>query len=374
MTRAIDVHVHPPNPSGESLTSSKEAQQYFRTGPPPASAQEVAEYYASLDMMAVVFDIDSETATGRPPTPNDYFGGLMEQHPKQFIGFGSVDPWKGRAAIKEAHRCAELGLRGLKFMPNMQQFYANDERFYPLWGTAQELGLVVLFHTGTTGVGAGRPGGGGIKLKFSRPIPYVDDVAADFPDLRIIMAHPSWPWQEEQLAMLVHKPNVYMDLSGWSPKYFHPSLVQYAKTLIQDKVLFGSDYPVINPERWLRDFDGLGFAEDVRRKILLADHRPRALLLLALGGLRVAAKEDAFEERPVVVVVVDEDGNLPAGPHAFGAGVFGADVNVDRRLTVEHRAHGYRVWLAIGAGSRYAADPRFAYELLDCLGKRSHLG
>src|SRR5207249_4991837 len=150
--------------------------------------QEVAEYYASLDMMAVVFDIDSETATGRPPTPNDYFAGLMEQHPKQFIGFGSVDPWKGRAAVKEAQRCAELGLRGLKFMPNMQQFYANDERFYPLWGTAQELGLVVLFHTGTTGVGAGRPGGGGIKLKFSRPIPYVDDVAADFPDLRIIMA------------------------------------------------------------------------------------------------------------------------------------------------------------------------------------------
>ena len=128
---------------------------------------------------------------------------------------------------------------------------------------------MVLFHTGTTGVGAGRPGGGGIKLKYSRPIPYVDDVAADFPELKIIMAHPAWPWQEEQLAMLVHKPNVLMDLSGWSPKYFQPSLVQYAKTLIQDKVLFGSDYPVISPERWLRDFDGLDFPEDVRRKILL---------------------------------------------------------------------------------------------------------
>ena len=88
MPVAIDVHVHPPNPSGESLTSSKEAQQYFRTGPPPTSAQEVADYYSSLDMMAVIFDIDSETATGRPPTPNDYFADLMKQHPKQFIGFG----------------------------------------------------------------------------------------------------------------------------------------------------------------------------------------------------------------------------------------------------------------------------------------------
>ena len=160
MPVAIDVHVHPPNPSGESLTSSKEAQQYFRTGPPPTSAQEVAEYYSSLDMMAVIFDIDSETATGRPPTPNDYFADLMKQHPKQFIGFGSVDPWKGRAAVREAKHCADLGLRGLKFMPNMQQFYPNEERFYPLWETAQGLGLVVLFHTGTTGVGAGRPGGG----------------------------------------------------------------------------------------------------------------------------------------------------------------------------------------------------------------------
>ena len=268
MPVAIDVHVHPPNPSGESLTSSKEAQEYFRAGPPPGSAQEVAEYYASLDMMAVVFDIDSETATGRAPTPNDYFVDLMTRHPRQFIGFGSVDPWKGRAAVNEAKRCAELGLRGLKFMPNMQQFFPNEERFYPLWEAAQGLGLVVLFHTGTTGVGTARPGGGGIKLKYSQPIPYVDDVAADFPQLKIIMAHPAWPWQEEQLAVLVHKPNVYMDLSGWSPKYFQPSLVQYANTLLQDKVLFGSDYPVITPERWLRDFEQADFRDEVRPKIL----------------------------------------------------------------------------------------------------------
>ena len=269
MPVAIDVHVHPPNPSGESLTSSREAQEYFRAGPPSGSAQEVAEYYASLDMMAVVFDIDSETATGRARTPNDYFADLMTRHPGQFIGFGSVDPWKGRAAVNEAKRCAELGLRGLKFMPNMQQFFPNEDRFYPLWEAAQGLGLVVLFHTGTTGVGAARPGGGGLKLKYSQPIPYVDDVAADFPQLNIIMAHPAWPWQEEQLAVLVHKPNVYMDLSGWSPKYFQPSLVQYANTLLQDKVLFGSDYPVITPERWLRDFEQAGFREEVRPKILL---------------------------------------------------------------------------------------------------------
>jgi predicted TIM-barrel fold metal-dependent hydrolase len=270
MPRAIDVHVHPPSPEGESLLSSEAARQYFRAGAAPSSAEEMAEYYARLDIIGVIFDIDAETATGRPPTPNDYIAGIAETYPKQFIPFASVDPWKGRAAVNEVTRCAqELGVKGLKFMPATQRFYANDRRFYPLWEAAQKLELVVLIHTGTTGVGVGRPGGGGIKLKYTRPIPYIDDVAADFPELKIIMAHPAWPWQEEQLAVLVHKPNVYMDLSGWSPKYFQPSLIQYANTIIQDRVLFGSDYPVITPERWLKDFEQADFREEVRRKILI---------------------------------------------------------------------------------------------------------
>ena len=269
MPRAIDVHIHPPGPHGESLTSSAITQQYFRTGAPPQSVEEMAAHYADLDILGVIFTVDDETATGRPPVPNDYIADIVKRYPAQFIAFGSVDPWKGKAAEREIRRCAEeLGVKGVKFMPNMQQFYPNDERFYPLWGLMQELGLVLLLHSGTTGVGAGHPGGGGVKLKYSRPIPYVDDVAADFPELRIIMAHPAWPWQEEQLAILVHKPNVYMDLSGWSPKYFQPSLVQYANTLIQDKVLFGSDYPVIRPERWLADFEQAGFREEVREKVL----------------------------------------------------------------------------------------------------------
>jgi uncharacterized protein len=269
MPRAIDVHVHPPGPSGESLISSAEARRYFRIEGEPPTVEDMAEEYERLDLMGVIFDIDDETVSGRPYMSNDHIASIARRYPGRFIGFGSVDPWKGRAAVLEAERCAEdLGFRGLKFMPNTQRFYPNDERFYPLWQRCQELGLIVLIHTGTTGVGAGRPGGGGVKLKYSRPIPHVDDVAADFPELRIIMAHPAWPWQEEQLAMLVHKPNLYMDLSGWSPRYFQPSLIQYANNLIADKVLFGSDWPVIRPDRWLADFEQAGFKEEVRRKIL----------------------------------------------------------------------------------------------------------
>lgn len=274
MPRAIDVHVHPPAPGGGALTDIPAVREYFRAGLSHRSAEETAEYYARLDLFGVLVQIDAETVSGYPPVPNEYIADIVKRYPKQFIGLGAVDPWKGKAAVREARRCAEeLGFRGLKFHPQSQQFYPNDGRFYPLWEAAQELGLVCLFHTGTTGVGVGQPGGGGIKLKYARPIPYLDDVAADFPNLTIILAHPSWPWQEEQLAMVVHKTNVYMDLSGWSPKYFSPSLVQYANTLARDKVLFGSDYPVISPERWLQDFEAAPFREEVRPKILIENAR-----------------------------------------------------------------------------------------------------
>jgi predicted TIM-barrel fold metal-dependent hydrolase len=93
-------------------------------------------------------------------------------------------------------------------------------------------------------------------------------VAADFPDMPIILAHPALPWQDEQLSVAVHKPNVYIDLSGWSPKYFEPKLVQYANTLLKNKVLFGSDFPVIAPERWMEDFNKAPFKDEVRPLIL----------------------------------------------------------------------------------------------------------
>ena len=268
MPKNIDFHIHPPGPGGLSTREQQEMAAYFKGGPPPATSEEMAEYYERIGMFGVLFAIDDETTSGRAPVPNDYIAECVRRWPGTFAGFGTVDPWKGKISVNEAARVKDLGLKGLKFHPSTQQFYPNDPRFYPLWEKAQELGLIVLFHSGTTGVGAGRPGGGGVKLGYARPIPYMDDVAADFPELTIVMAHPSWPWQEEQLAMLVHKPNVYMDLSGWSPKYFSPSLITYANNVISDKVLFGSDYPAITPERWLRDFETAGFSDAVRPKIL----------------------------------------------------------------------------------------------------------
>jgi len=272
--RAIDVHVHVPEPKGDP--GAEERQQvasYFRASSLPQSPDEMYEKYKSLDLMGIIFSIDSETRSGDRYVGNDYVAGVVRKYPEQFIGFASVDPWKGAIAVQELERAVnELGLRGLKLMPITQAFFPNDQRFYPLWEKCAELGVPALFHTGQTGIGAGTPGGGGLKLKYSQPL-CLDDVAADFPNLTIIMAHPAVPWQEEQLSVALHKANVYIDLSGWSPKYFRPVLIQYANTILQDKVLFGSDYPLIQPDRWLDDFERLDIKEEVRRKILLENAR-----------------------------------------------------------------------------------------------------
>ena len=154
-------------------------------------------------------------------------------------------------------------------MPSSQGFFPNDERFYPLWAKVQEQGIPVLFHSGHAAAGSGLPGGGGFKLKYNRPIPNMDDVAADFPEMNIILAHPSWPWVSEQISMCVHKNNVFCDLSGWAPKYIPEELIREVNSRIQDKALYGSDYPVLRPERWFREFEDLPIKDEVRPKILL---------------------------------------------------------------------------------------------------------
>ena len=171
------------------------------------------------------------------------------------MGFASVDPWMGKAACYELERSIkELGLKGLKLHPIHQAFFPNDTRFYPLYEVADGLGIPVLFHSGFAGAGSGTPGGSGLKLKYSKPVPCFDDVAADFPNMTIIMAHPAWPWIDEQIAVALHKSNVFLDLSGWMPRFIPEGLIRETNTRLQDKVMFGSDYPFIQPDNWLADF------------------------------------------------------------------------------------------------------------------------
>jgi predicted TIM-barrel fold metal-dependent hydrolase len=192
------------------------------------------------------------------------------------MAFASLDPHRGPEAVREARRLVEGGrVRGLKLHPPLQQFVPSDRLAYPLYEVFAEARLPVLFHTGHSGIGTGMPGGGGVRLKYGNPLP-IDDVAVDFPEMPIIMAHPSFPWQDEAISICLHKPTVYIDLSGWSPRYFPPTLVQYANTLLKHKVLFGSDYPLITPDRWLSDFETISIRDEVR-PLILKDNAVRLL-------------------------------------------------------------------------------------------------
>ena len=286
---AIDVHTHAEisRDGHGSLSPSllgASADHFKAHGNRQPTIDETAAYYRERAMAAVVFTVDAEHATGHPRIANEEVAESCAAHPDTLIPFASIDPHKGRAGVREARRLAErYGVRGFKFHPSLQGFAPDDRLAYPLYEAIEELGAVALFHTGQTGIGAGVRAGGGIRLKYSNPM-LVDDVAVDFPDLRIILAHPSFPWQDEALAVATHKQHVHIDLSGWSPKYFPPQLVRYANTLLQDKVLFGSDYPLITPDRWLADFEALDIKPSVRPKILKAN----AARLLGLS-----AKENA---------------------------------------------------------------------------------
>jgi predicted TIM-barrel fold metal-dependent hydrolase len=264
--KAIDVHVHMEH-TGEASAADEAASKYFGDSGAARDAAGLATYYRSRRIGCVVFPVD-ERLTGRPQVSNDAVAEFAAANADIAIAFASIDPTRGPEAVREAKRLVRGGaVRGLKLHPPLQQFFPNDRIAYPLYEVFAEARLPVLFHTGHSGIGTGLPGGGGIRLKYGNPM-HIDDVAVDFPELPIIMAHPSFPWQDEAISICLHKPTVYIDLSGWSPKYFSPTLVQYANTLLKTKVLFGSDYPLITPDRWLADFEKIAIRDEVRPLIL----------------------------------------------------------------------------------------------------------
>jgi predicted TIM-barrel fold metal-dependent hydrolase len=275
---AIDIHTHAEEPCNHGRDDGYNEFQagmakYFKN---PAGAEgmlptvpQTAEYFRERKIGAVIFPVDAERETGFKRYSNEEVAQLCAENDDILIPFASIDPHKGKAGVREVRRLVrDFGVRGFKFHPTMQGFWPNDQKIaYEMYQAIEEEGAIALFHTGQTGVGSGMRGGMGMRLKYSNPV-HVDDVAVDFPDLKIILAHPSFPWTEEGLMVATHKPNVYIDMSGWSPKYFPEIFVKYANTILKKKMLFGSDWPAITPDRWLKDFEEIPIRDEVRPLIL----------------------------------------------------------------------------------------------------------
>jgi uncharacterized protein len=271
--RAIDFHVHLPTPDWMDASMAgyiEPAEAYFRAKAPRISLDELADRYRALNARAVLLAWDAETATGRPRVANETVAEACGRHPAAFVGFGSVDPHKGAAAVAEVGRIADLGLRGVKFHPSLQAFAPDDETHWPVFAACQRYGLVALFHTGTSGIGAGQPGGQGIRLDYARPI-RLDAVAATHPDLTIVAAHFGWPWHLELVAMALHKTNIYVDISGWSPRRIPAEVVREIGGRLSDRFLWGSDFPFLTPERCLDEITTLGLPDQVLDRLLYAN-------------------------------------------------------------------------------------------------------
>ena len=279
---AIDVHVHVEQDEHGHFSLDQElldaSAKYFKSGEDRAPLLAViAERYRSLNMAAVVFTVDATTATGHAAISSAEVADAAREFSDVLIPFGSVDPHSASALETARGLVEDHGVRGFKFHPSLQDFRPNAPEYYRLYELLESLDVPVIFHTGQTGIGAGLPGGRGIKLALSDPL-LLDEVAADFPGLTLILAHAGMPWYENAMAIATHKSNVFIDLSGWSPKYFPAGLLRAASSYLREKFLFGSDFPVITPERWLRDFEGLDFADEVR-PLILRDNAARVLRL-----------------------------------------------------------------------------------------------
>lgn len=281
--KAIDIHTHaevsccsPPDAFGEEY--DRAADKYFGSSHRP-TIEETIQYYRDQNIGLVMFTVDSESQIGRRRIPNEEVAEAALKNDDMMIAFASIDPHKGKMGAREARKLIEdYGVKGFKFHPTVQGFYPYDRMAWPIYEVIAEYKMPAIFHSGHSGIGSGMRGGGGLRLEYSNPM-HLDDVAIEFPDMQIIIAHPSWPWQDEALSLALHKPNIWIDLSGWSPKYFPKQLIQYSNTLLKDRILFGSDFPLITPERWIKDFEVAGFKPAVQPGIL----KDNAVRLLGLG-------------------------------------------------------------------------------------------
>ena len=266
--RIIDLHCYPntqkwidcQGPYVEAL------EKYWGRAWQAKTEEEVVAEFTEFGIDALLVALDLTTTIETPPCDNNYVAGMRDRHEKIIQAWAAIEPALGQAAIDEAkHAINDLNMIGFHFHPIMQHIRVDDKSFYPLWDEITQLKVPVMIDVGMTGMGAGTPGGLGAKTRNAHP-ESIDALAADFPDLTIIMSHPGYPWIDETTAVALHKGNVFWEMSGWSPKYLPDSLKKDIRSRLKDKVMFGSDYPSIPYKRILSEWDQMGYSDEMLEK------------------------------------------------------------------------------------------------------------
>jgi predicted TIM-barrel fold metal-dependent hydrolase len=275
--RIFDAHSHWGTRRGYPFQTPEELAQQervFRSTPRYVTEAEMADHFRSLDVRAILdLGVRAAAPMDEVRALHDYALATQTQHADVIFGnWLHIDPRKGPDAVDELDRClrAATGFVGLAVPGAGLNVAASDAAYGPLYRLCMAAGVPVLMMVGTTGLGAGRPGGGGVILDFSHPR-HVDEVAARYPELTIIASRPAWPWQTEMIAILLHKTNVWYELHGWSPRYFAPDLKAEIGRRLQDRVLFGADYPLFSYDRLIADWKAEGYGDEVLAKVFHAN-------------------------------------------------------------------------------------------------------
>lgn len=274
MTRIIDFHSHWGTRRGYPFRTEAELEHQRRVWKQDAhyvTEEEMAAYFRQSGVRAMLdLGFTKYLPIEEAGVLHDYALETQRRFPDAILGnWLQIDPRTGAAGVAELRRCLDAagdGIVGLCVSGAAVQVDASDARFDPFYKVCIEARAPVLILVGYTALGAGMPRGNGVLLDLCHPR-YVDKVALNYPDLTIIAGRPAWPWQDDMIAVLLHKPNVWYELHGWSPKYYAESLKREIPRRLQDRVLFGADYPLLRYERLVGDWKAEGYSDDVLRKV-----------------------------------------------------------------------------------------------------------
>jgi predicted TIM-barrel fold metal-dependent hydrolase len=238
-------------------------RKYWHQDWPPKTEEEMIADFKRNNVEPVIVALDFEHEVNTPPTDNEYVAMLRDKYDCILQAWGTVDPYRGRTAIEQAeYAVKKLKLLGFHFHPIGGGYTVSDRTFYPLWEAIEGLGVPIFVDIGTTGVGARMPGGNRLKIRHAHPLA-IDEIAADFPNLKIVMGHPGYPWTEDATAVCLHKGNVFWEMSGWGVKYIPESIKRDIGGRLKDKVMFGSDYPSLTYERLIKEWLEYGYPEEI---------------------------------------------------------------------------------------------------------------
>ncbi len=299
--RRVDLHAYPG--TAEWIASQgpyvEPLGRYWKKHWTAKTEEEVVADFGAHGIEAVLVAFDIESVTGAPPCTSAYVAGMRDRHPGTFVGaWGTVDPLRGPGAVAAAEQAVrEHRVLGFHFHPIMGRYSVDDPQYRPLFEMIDALGVPVMIDVGTTGMGAGMPGGDGAVIRHAHP-QAIDALAATFPGMTVIAAHPGWPWVDEMTAVALHKGNVYWELSGWAPKHFPPALKTDIRGRLRDKIMFGSDYPSLPLDRLLREWDELGFSDEVMHKVFHANAERVLALPAAAPGRLGGAGAPAARRQP----------------------------------------------------------------------------